>query len=365
MTSFGSTIPTAVLTGFLGSGKTTLLNALLRGGALRDAAIIVNEFGEISIDHALIETVRDGIALLNAGCLCCSLRTDLEQTLRDLFMKRLRGLLPEFRSVVIETSGLADPGPVLQALLSRSVREHQYNLASVVTTVDAVNGARSLALRPEAGRQVAVADRLVLTKIDLCEAGAVADLKSRLAAINPFAPILLGGKERIDAQAVLGDTFLSGGCDVSFVERWAHAMDRADRLSSALDHGIGASSGDPGHPEAGHRHELGRHDDRVHAFGYVIKTPLDWDELIGCIKAITERHGDQVLRIKALLDITGIEGPVVLHGVHRTLHPPDILTAWPGAQRDSRIVFIVHDMDRSVIDSALQPLPQFAREPIA
>ncbi len=355
MTQIEDAIPIFVITGSLGSGKSTLLNALLRSGQLPNAAVIVNEFGEIGIDHALIETVREGIALLNSGCICCSPRTDLELTLQDLLVKRLRGIIPDFSAVLIETTGLADPGPVIQTLLARPIREMRYRLASVVTTVDLINGSKALSSRPEAVRQVAAADRLVLTKSDICDERDAMRLEAQLVTINPLAPTSRPGLGRYDPREVLGEEFFAAGNNVSHASRWLQTI-RSVRSAPELrkDRFIGASDAGLAHMR---RHRSGdQYHHGVAAYSYIIEPPLDWDKFAASMKTLTERYGSSLLRIKALLQIAGLDKPVAFHGAHHLLHPPDILEGWPDSERCSRIVVIVDRLDRACIDQVMESL---------
>ncbi len=290
-----------MLTGFLGSGKSTLLNTLLRAGALPPTAIIVNEFGEVAIDHALIEGVVDGVMLLGAGCVCCAVRSDLEGALRDLHLKRVRGLIPEYAAVILETTGLADPGPVLQTLTSRPVREMRYRLGPVVTTFDAEHGEATLAVHHEAARQVAVADHVIITKTDL-----VADERAAVAAIrnlNPAARITLGAADSADA----------------FTGALAAQLPQDRRFD-----GTSTSHARPG----------------IAAYGRVIAGKLNWDVTDRLIRSFLSDHGDQVLRLKALVDLQDVEQPVALHGVHHMLYPPEPVVSNGPAGQGSRVTII-------------------------
>ena len=213
-------IPVTVLTGFLGSGKTTVLNHILKQPGMAETAVIVNEFGEIGIDHLLVESATDDIVLLNSGCLCCTVRGDIADTLLDLFVGRANGKVPHFRRVVIETTGLADPAPILHTLISDPLVAGRYSLDGVVTTVDAVNGAGTLDRQPEAVKQAAVADRLLLTKTDLAEPDAAAALKARLAALNPSAPLLPVAQGEVDPAVLFNLGFYDPQTKSIDVRRW-------------------------------------------------------------------------------------------------------------------------------------------------
>jgi G3E family GTPase len=286
--------PVALVTGFLGSGKTTLISHLLRHPGIGETAVIVNELGEVGIDHHLLRRVDERTVLLKSGCLCCSLRGDLADELRDLLGRRERGEIPVFRRVVVETTGVADPVPIVYTLLAEPVVRHHYLLESVVTTVDAVHGLR----QPESVKQAAVADTLVLTKTDLADA---TELQGRLKRLNPAAEIL---------EASFGE-----------VEP-ARLFERVDRdpRDMVFDEGQ--------HDHAG-----------VQAFCLVLDEPLDWTAFGVWLTMLLQSRGADVLRVKGLLDVGG-PGPVVLNGVQHVVHRPVHLDAWPDADRRSRIVFI-------------------------
>lgn len=351
-------IPVSVITGFLGSGKSTLLNRLLRHPGMAETAVIVNEFGDVGIDHALVATGDESTVLLNSGCICCTVRGDLVETLRDLFLKRVRGEVPEFRRAVIETTGLADPAPILHTLMTDALVAARYRLDGVVATVDAVNGWGTLDRQAESVKQAAVADRIVLTKTDLTDAPAAERLSQRLKQLNPAAPIIPVIDGAAEPETLFGAGLYDPATKTADVQRWLHAEAYADDHAHEHDHDH--SHCDHEHGECAHT--AGRHDAGIASFCLTFDEPFDWDQLATWLDLLAAYRGEHLLRVKGLVNVQGVETPVVLHGVQHLFHPPATIPAWPDADRRSRIVFITRDLPRALIEQTLTALRQGTAE---
>ena len=331
-------IPLTLLTGFLGAGKTTLLNGWLRDPALADTVVVVNEFGEIGLDHLLVEAVDRDMVLLSAGCLCCTVRGDLVAALEDLLRRRDNGRIPPFRRVVIETTGLADPAPILHGLLAHPYLSLRYALQGVVAVVDAVNGSATLDVHEEAVRQAAVADTLVITKADLADRGHLAGLGQRLQALNPGAKLVeaSGGAAPVQVLAEGGLFSLEGR--IADVRGWLGA--EAVAASGAHHHGHG-------HPH----HDVNRHDARIRAFCLASPEPIRRGAFDLFLDLLRSAHGPNLLRLKGLVALADDpEHPVVVHAVQHVVHVPAVLPRWPDADRTSRLVLIVRDLDPSFVE---------------
>jgi len=346
-------IPVTVLTGFLGSGKTTLLNKLLRRPELADTAVIINEFGEIGLDHLLVEKSNDeGMVTLNSGCLCCTVRGDLVRTMSELFLKRAKGEVTPFKRMVVETTGLADPAPILHTLMTDPLLASRYRLDGVVTTVDGVNGASTLDNHEEAIKQAAVADRLLLTKVDIADAAKLDALKRRLQHLNPGASAMSISDGEIDPNAILNAGLYNPDSKTADVKRWLH--EEAYEGSHDHSHHHGHDHGHEHKHEHGHGeqdpHNVNRHDDRIKAFCMTFDEPMSWATVAAAFDALVTYRGPDLLRMKGILNVKDTDKPVVIHGVQHVFHPPATLEAWPeGDDRKSRVVFITRDIAESTI----------------
>lgn len=298
-------IPVTVVTGFLGAGKTTLVRRFLAAPEGRNTAVVVNEFGATGIDNALLRSSADETVLLGNGCLCCNVRSDLQLALRRLVSDRERGEVPYFARVVIETSGLADPGPILRTFATDRALGEEFHVEAVLTVVDAVTGARSLDEFTEARAQVILADRLVLSKTDLVDAASAETLRARLHALNPRAEII---------------TAQNGALDPCHLTEAAQSVDRQFLAEAA-------------------------HSDGIHSFVLSEDVPLTWGTFSRFMETLIALRGSDLLRVKGLLNVDGSGGPVVVQFVQHLAHPPTELAAWPDEDRRSRVVFIARNLN--------------------
>ena len=341
-------IPVTVVTGFLGSGKTTLLNRLLKDPALKDTAVIVNEFGEVGIDHLLVEQSADGVIELSDGCLCCTVRSDLVLTLADLVDRVQSGRIASLRRIVIETTGLADPAPVLQAVIGHPALQWMLRLDGVVTTVDAVNGMRTLDNHVEAVKQAAVAERIVLTKTDLAGPDAVPALTARLAGLNPHAAILDGQAEP-SVAALMECGAWNPETKSADVRKWLAAeTDGGHSHAHHHDHHHHEGGDHGGHHH--HHHDVNRHDARIRSFSIIHDRPVDKLAVAMFMDLLASAHGEKLLRMKGIVELKDDpERPLVIHGVQSVMHPPVRLDAWPEGPRGTRIVLITQDLGEDFV----------------
>jgi G3E family GTPase len=324
-------IPVSIVTGFLGSGKTTLLNRVLREPSMADSAVIVNELGEVALDHLLIATPRENTVVLASGCICCEVRGDLVETLADLYARRHAGELPAFARVLVETTGLADPVPLVQTVATDRQLAPLFRLDAIVATVDGVNAAAQLDAHPEAVKQAALADRLVLTKSDLVSEEACVSLERRLAALNPAALRHRAVRGEIAPQALFGAALADAAARAEDIERWLQERAVAEAR------------------ERGHVHSGDIRAFCLHYEGRVTRSGLlAWLQLLAGLR------GANVLRVKGLLNVEG--APVAVHVVQSVVHEPLALERWPDAERRSRIVFIARGLEPSAIEPTLPVL---------
>lgn len=338
-------IPLNIFTGFLGAGKTTLLNRLLKDPAMSDTAVLVNEVGDIGIDHNLYEIVEDGVILLSSGCLCCSVRGDLVNSLENLLRARDNGRCKPFNRVVVETTGIADPASVIHILMTQPYLTLRYRLDGVVTLVDAVNGMKTLDAHEEAVKQAAMADRLVITKTDLPEGKAqLSALRERLKKLNPAA-IVLEGEVRVEDLIDAG--LYNPGSKIPDVARWLReeAVIAAEEDAHHHDHEHHHGH-HHGHGHHHHHHDqASRHDASIKAFSIATEQPIPFNTLEMFLDLMRSAHGDKILRMKGIVKLEDDpERPVVFHVVQHLMHPPARLEAWPDADRRSRMVCVTKDL---------------------
>jgi len=316
-------LPVLLLSGFLGSGKTTLVNALLRDPRLANTAVAVNEFGEIPLDAHLIDHGADKTVVMANGCLCCNLAGDLEDAVLRLFSRREAGALPSFERLIIEPSGLADPAPIAQAILRNPVMSRVFRLEGIITTVDAMFGQKQIETHAETAKQIALADRLVITKTDMARSGDITRLHATLRTQNPAAEIFESIAGQADPGNLLPPAFLNPAAPASLV--------RARKFADSPSH-----------------------ETETLAISLTADAPLNWRLFEAWLKTIRLPHAANLLRLKAILNLTDSQEPVVIHGIHHVLHTPTKLAAWPDSDRRSRIVLITRGLPRGLIEASWQ-----------
>ena len=352
-------LPVSVLTGFLGSGKTTVLNHLIQQPALSRTLVLINEFGEIGLDHQLVAYSRDDVVIeMSSGCLCCTIRGDLVRTLRDAPGRFARGGKLWFDRVVIETTGLADPAPILHTLMTDTRIAERYRLDGVITTVDAVNGADTLNRQIESVKQAAVADRLLITKSDLVDADALHGFQNLLSVLNPAAPQILAENGAVDPTLLLDAGLYNPKTKSIDVRNWLKAEAYAEPHDHEHNHGHEHRHGSDEQGDAhDHAHnDVNRHDAHIKAVCLTIGEPIDGDALNFWLDTLLLMRGANLLRTKGIIHVADLDEPVVIHGVQHIFHPPVMLKDWPSEDRRSRIVFITRDIDEATLRDTLKML---------
>jgi len=344
-------IPVTVLTGFLGSGKTTVLAQLLKNPALEKTAIIVNEFGEVGLDHDLLERSEEDLILLANGCVCCTVRGDLVEAFRQLEKQRQTGQGAAFEKVIIETTGLADPAPILHTLMSDPFVIAHYKLEQVITTLDAVNATTTLDQHDEAVKQVAVADRLLLTKTDLAKPADLQELRQRITALNPAAPLVTVLNGEVAIKDFFGTLIFDVLGKPGNVQDWL----RVEAYDAEDGHHIHRHAHEHKHEHEHAAVDRNRHDDHISSYSVIREQPISWAGFSAWLEMISRMRGDDLLRVKGIVNvIEHPDRPVVIHGVQHLFHPPVFLDQWPSEDRRTRLVFITRDIDREDIDATLQ-----------
>ena len=340
MATYEEFLPVNLLTGFLGSGKTTLLKRLLESPQLANTAVLINAFGEIGLDHLLLETVDEETVVLQSGCICCTIRTDLKNAIAGLYDKARRGLIPNFDRMVIETTGLADPAPIVFTLRGDPMIRHHFRLGNIVTTVDAVNAARELTTNDETRKQIAVADRVVITKTDIADPQAVERLTAKLRTLNATARIYDAQTDTIDADDLLAQDIYDPQTKSAEVQSWLD--EEANRAEPA------------------HAHDRNRHAGDIVTFCVVEERPLDWTAFGIWLSMLVHAHGENVLRVKGLINVAGLPAPVVVNGGQHIIHPPTHLDRWPSDDMRSRIIFVVRGLDPKLLQRSLAAFNRLA-----
>ncbi|MFO1189839.1 MAG: GTP-binding protein [Alphaproteobacteria bacterium] len=353
-------VAVTVLTGFLGAGKTTLLQALIRDSRFSDTAVVINEFGEIALDHALLEAAPEVTVEVTSGCLCCTIRGDIRRALMDLYGRAERGEVPVFSRLIVETTGLADPAPVIHTLMTDPRLARRFTLGGIVTLVDAVNGLRTLDAHPESVKQVAVADSVVFTKTDLVrDPLSVRDLdalKALVRRLNPSIRLFDRGAAGFDPAALFRSAFYDPATKTTDVSRWlrdeaflagpdadhehAHQHAHQHTHDHTHDHGM-----------AGERPDVNRHSDLIRAYCVVRDKPISGVALAAALDLLRANQGADLLRVKGIVNVRERpDTPLVIHGVQHVFHPPAWLANWPDADRRTRIVFVTRGIPQAMIE---------------
>ena len=342
MVAYSRLLPIFVVTGYLGSGKTTLINKMLKHSSLRDAAVLVNEFGEVGIDHMLVQEMDENTVLLQSGCICCTIRSDLKDSIIELNSKRESGKIPPYKRLILETTGLADPSPILFTLNSDTVIKHHYRLGAVIATVDSVNAATQMRRHKEPLKQVLVADRVVITKHDLVKKEKVVALREKLRKLNPTADIIEALHGDIDINRLLRADIYEKKSKQRETKRWLPVPE------------------DDSNDDEHHSHDINRHGKTISSFTISYERSLDWTAFGIWLTMLLNSHGENVLRVKGILNVKGVDAPVIINGVQHVVHPPIHLNSWPNNDRRSHIVFIVDNMDRELIERSLSAFNKLA-----
>ncbi|MBU74113.1 MAG: GTP-binding protein [Rhodospirillaceae bacterium] len=342
-------LPVTLLTGFLGSGKSTLLTEILRQPDFLNTAVVVNEFGEIGLDGILITHSDDQIVEMTSGCLCCTIRGDIRQTLLDLHSKRANGDIPDFDRVIVESTGLADPAPVVHTLMSDSLLARRYILGGVVTTVDALNGAASLDNHTECEKQAAVADRLVITKADLATSlystDMLKELNAKLSALNPTAVILDRHDSTFEHHRLFDTPLFNPATKSMDVRSWLNAEAADENQENGHHHNHANNSDIP------HQHDVTRHGSVIRSFTLTFDEPVTIEAFAGSLEALALTQGSNLLRIKGIVNTVDRPGvPLAIHGVQHVFHDPVWLDQWPDEDHQTKLVFITNGIERETLD---------------
>ncbi len=330
-------IPVTVITGFLGSGKTTLLSSILKKKEMQKTAVIINEFGEIGLDHALIEHTDENIVELQSGCICCTIQGDLNKTLIDLFDKMMNGKVSSFNRVLIETTGLANPVPIIHTLMSSIELIRIYSLDGVITVVDSVNGEKTLDLHEESLKQLALAEKIILSKTDIIDKDEIKSLIYRIKEINPVSQIVYSKFGNIPLEEIFGLGAYDPYKKSADVKKWLAAEKYKDKKHH-------------------HHHDVNRHNENIRAFSMMSKKPVNMIAFSFFRDMIIAALGANLLRMKGIINIAGEERPAVIHGVQHIFHPVQWLETWPDNDRRTKLVFITQNIKKEQIEDFFRPL---------
>ena len=330
-------IPVTVITGFLGSGKTTLLSSILKKKEMQKTAVIINEFGEIGLDHALIEHTDENIVELQSGCICCTIQGDLNKTLIDLFDKMMNGKVSSFNRVLIETTGLANPVPIIHTLMSSIELIRIYSLDGVITVVDSVNGEKTLDLHEESLKQLALAEKIILSKTDIVDKDEINSLIYRIKEINPVSQIVFSKFGNIPLEEIFGLGAYDPYKKSADVKKWLAAEKYKDKKHH-------------------HHHDVNRHNENIRAFSMMSENPVNMIAFSFFRDMITAALGANLLRMKGIINIAGEERPAVIHGVQHIFHPVQWLETWPDNDRRTKLVFITQNIKKEQIEDFFRPL---------
>ena len=341
MSQFPTNIPVSVITGFLGSGKTTLLSALLKQEVMTNTAVIINEFGEVGIDHNLIETTDENIVELQNGCICCTIQEDLKSTLLDLIKKLKRKTIPYFDRVIIETTGLADPVPIIHTLMTSLDLNRIYAIDGIITLVDAINAENTYNNHKEAIKQTALADKIILSKTDLSESSNINSIKNRIKKINPKANIIESNKKNLPLTELIGLNDYDPLNNSWDSRKWL-AIEKYNETTNKNTH--------HNHNHEHEHHDINRHGDNIESFSLVTNQQISMTTLNFFIELLSSQMGSKLLRLKGILNIKGKDGPAIIHGVQHIFHPVEWLKEWPDEDKSTRMVFITRDIKKTVIE---------------
>jgi|TARA_B100000287_G_scaffold163286_1_gene154033 G3E family GTPase len=330
-------IPVTVITGFLGSGKTTLLSSILKKKEMQKTAVIINEFGEIGLDHALIEHTDENIVELQSGCICCTIQGDLNKTLIDLFDKMMNGKVSSFNRILIETTGLANPVPIIHTLMNSIELIRIYSLDGVITVVDSINGEKTLDLHEESLKQLALAEKIIISKTDIVDKDEIKSLVFRIKEINPVSQIIFSKFGNIPLEEIFGLGAYDPYKKSADVKNWLAAEKYKDKKHH-------------------HHHDVNRHNENIRAFSMMSENPVNMIAFSFFRDMITAALGANLLRMKGIVNIAGEERPAVIHGVQHIFHPVQWLETWPDNDRRTKLVFITQNIKKEQIEDFFRPL---------